>query len=52
MDVTRKAIASTSVNRLGYEKIQLFSAVNEELGHSPLQIYSPREVTHYEEEDV
>ena len=35
-----------------YEKIQLFSAVNEELGYSPLQIYSPREVTHYEEEGI
>lgn len=33
-----------------YEKIHRFSAVNEELGYSPLQIYSPREVTHYEEE--
>jgi predicted nucleic acid-binding protein len=30
-----------------FEKIRLFSAVNLELGYKPLQIYSPREVTHY-----
>jgi hypothetical protein len=35
-----------------YEKIQLFSAVNEALGYPPLQIYSPREVTHYGEESL
>jgi predicted nucleic acid-binding protein len=35
-----------------YEKIRLFSAVNEELGYAPLQIYSPREVTHYEDEGL
>ena len=34
-----------------YEKIRLFTAVNLELGYKPLQIYSPREVTHYGEAD-
>lgn len=34
-----------------YEKIRLFNAVHLELGYKPLQIYSPREVTHYGEED-
>jgi hypothetical protein len=33
-----------------YEKIRLFNAVNLELGYKPLQIYSPREVTHHGEE--
>jgi hypothetical protein len=33
-----------------YEKIRLFNAVHLELGYKPLQIYSPREVTHYEDE--
>ena len=33
-----------------YEKIRLFGAVNKELGYAPLQIYSPREVTHYGDE--
>jgi len=33
-----------------YEKIRLFNAVNLELGFKPLQIYSPREVTHHGEE--
>jgi hypothetical protein len=33
-----------------YEKIRLFSAVNLERGYKPLQIYSPREVTHYGED--
>jgi hypothetical protein len=33
-----------------YEKIRLFNAVHLELGYKPLQIYSPREVTHYGEE--
>jgi predicted nucleic acid-binding protein len=32
-----------------YEKIRLFNAVNLSLGYPPLNIYSPREVTHYEE---
>ncbi len=32
------------------DKIRLFTAVNLELGYRPLQIYSPREVTHYGEE--
>jgi len=35
-----------------YDKIRVFNAVNMELGYKALQIYSPREVTHYEEEDV
>lgn len=35
-----------------YDKIRLFNAVNMELGYKPLQIHSPREVTHYEEEAV
>ncbi|HEX6367880.1 MAG TPA: type II toxin-antitoxin system VapC family toxin [Longimicrobium sp.] len=35
-----------------YDKIRLFNAVNMELGYKALQIYSPREVTHYEEEAV
>lgn len=34
-----------------YEKIRLFNAVHLELGYKPLQIYSPREVTHYGEAD-
>lgn len=34
-----------------YDKIRLFNAVHLELGYRPLQIYSPREVTHYEERD-
>jgi hypothetical protein len=33
-----------------YEKIRLFNAVHLELGYKPLQIYSPRQVTHYGEE--
>lgn len=33
-----------------YDKIRLFNAVNLELGYQPLNIYSPREVTHYEED--
>ncbi len=32
-----------------YEKIRLFNAVNLEFGYKQLQIYSPREVTNYEE---
>ena len=32
-----------------FDKIRLFNAVNIELGYKPLQIYSPREVTRYEE---
>jgi hypothetical protein len=32
-----------------YDKIRLFNAVHLEMGYRPLQIYSPREVTHYEE---
>ena len=34
-----------------YDKIRLFNAVNLELGYKPLSIYSPREVTHYGEDD-
>lgn len=34
-----------------YDKIRMFNAVNLELGYSELQIHSPREVTHYEEDD-
>jgi hypothetical protein len=33
-----------------YDKIRLFTAANLELGFKPLQIFSPREVTHYGEE--
>ena len=33
-----------------YDKIRMFNAVNLELGYSELRIYSPREVTHYEED--
>jgi len=33
-----------------YDKIRLFNAVNAELGYRELQIYSPREVTNYEED--
>ncbi|CAN2042441.1 PIN domain-containing protein [Candidatus Magnetomoraceae bacterium gMMP-15] len=32
-----------------FDKIRLFNAVNLELGYKQLQIYSPREVTNYEE---
>ncbi len=32
------------------DKIRLFGAVNLELGHKPLSIYSPREVATYGEE--
>jgi len=32
-----------------YEKIRLFNAVNLENGLKPIDIYSPREVTNYEE---
>lgn len=32
------------------DKIRLFTSVNLELGYRPLQIYSPREVTHYGED--
>ena len=36
-----------------FDKIRQFTAVNIELGYRPLQIYSPREVTHYgDEKDV
>jgi hypothetical protein len=34
-----------------YDKIRLFNAVHLELGYKALQIYSPREVTHYGEDD-
>lgn len=34
-----------------YDKIRYFNAVNLELGYRSLAIYSPREVTHYGEED-
>jgi hypothetical protein len=33
-----------------FDKIRLFNAVNLERGYKPLEIYSPREVTSYEEE--
>jgi hypothetical protein len=33
-----------------YDRIRLFNAVNMELGYKTLQIYSPREVTHHEED--
>jgi hypothetical protein len=33
-----------------YDKIRMFNAVNLEFGYKPLQIYSPREVTHYGDE--
>ena len=33
-----------------YDKIRLFNAVNAELGYRELQIYSPREVINYEED--
>jgi predicted nucleic acid-binding protein len=33
-----------------FDKIRIFNAVNRELGFKPLEIYSPREVTHYGEE--
>jgi hypothetical protein len=32
-----------------YDKIQLFNAVNIENGVKPISIYTPREVTNYEE---
>ena len=34
-----------------YDKIRLFNAVNVEKGYKPLQIYSPREVTSYGEQE-
>ena len=33
-----------------FDKIRLFNAVNLERGYKPLQIYSAREVTSYEED--
>ena len=33
-----------------FDKIRQFTAVNIELRYKPLQIYSPREVTHYRDE--
>lgn len=33
-----------------YDKIRLLNAVHLEMGYKPLQIYSPREVTHYGED--
>jgi len=33
-----------------FDKIMLFNAVNIELGFKPLNIYSPREVTTYEQD--
>lgn len=37
-----------------FEKIRRFNAVNQELGYRPIEIRSPREVTHYgpDEEDL
>ena len=32
-----------------YDKIRTFNAVNLERGYKPIQIYSPREVTHHGE---
>lgn len=32
-----------------FDKIRMFNAVNREAGYKELEIYSPREVTHYEE---
>ncbi len=32
-----------------FDKIRLFNSVNLELGYKQIQIYSPREVTNYEE---
>ena len=34
-----------------YDKIRAFNAVNLERGYKPVQIYSPREVTHHGEAD-
>lgn len=34
-----------------YDKIRLFNAVNIEFGYKPLQIFSPREVTTYGQEE-
>ncbi|MEX0600370.1 MAG: type II toxin-antitoxin system VapC family toxin [Rhodothermales bacterium] len=33
-----------------FDKIRMFNAVNRELGYKPIDIYSPREVTHYGED--
>lgn len=33
-----------------FDKIRMFNAVNRELGYTPIEIYSPREVTHYGED--
>ena len=35
-----------------YDKIRAFNAVNLERGYKPVQIYSPREVTHHGEADA
>ncbi len=35
-----------------YDKIRVFNAVNLERGYKPIQIYSPREVTHYGEAEA
>ena len=35
-----------------YDKIRLFNAVNLQSGYTPLQIFSPREVTHYGEQGI
>ena len=34
-----------------FDKIRLFNAVNSEFGYKPLQIFSPREVTAYGQEE-
>ena len=34
-----------------FDKIRMFNAVNRELGYKPIEIYSPREVTHYGEDE-
>lgn len=34
-----------------FDKIRLFSSVNLSLGYKPLQIFSPREVTSYEQDE-
>ena len=35
-----------------FDKIRRFNAVNRELGYKPIDIYSPREVTHHGEEEA
>ena len=35
-----------------FQKIPLYNAINALQGYQPIAIYSPREVIHYEDEDV